>query len=65
MIEDKGADSNEEGRDPVKRPFVAAIIGEFTKSLSSPTTDKQKGKETEKKSLTTASITGGPSNPKG
>ncbi|MCI60616.1 hypothetical protein A2U01_0081872, partial [Trifolium medium] len=48
MIEDKGADINEEGRDPVKRPFVAAIIAEFTKSLSSPTTDKQKGMETKK-----------------
>ncbi|MCH98019.1 hypothetical protein A2U01_0019018, partial [Trifolium medium] len=65
MIKDKGTDNNEEGRDPGKRPFVAAIIGGFTKSLSSPTTDKQKGKEAERKSLTTASITGGPSNPKG
>ncbi|MCI88105.1 hypothetical protein A2U01_0109391, partial [Trifolium medium] len=31
VIEDKGADSNEEGRDPGKRPFVAAITGGLTK----------------------------------
>ncbi|MCH89230.1 hypothetical protein A2U01_0010124 [Trifolium medium] len=52
-------------RDPGKRPFVAAITGRLTKPLSSPITDKEKQKETENKGLTTASIMGGPSNPKG
>ncbi|MCI45212.1 hypothetical protein A2U01_0066451, partial [Trifolium medium] len=27
VIEDKGVDNNEDGRDPGKRPFVAAITG--------------------------------------
>ncbi|MCH81550.1 hypothetical protein A2U01_0002340 [Trifolium medium] len=46
MNEDKGEDINEEGRDICKKPFVAAITGGLTKSLSSPTTNKQKGKKT-------------------
>ncbi|MCH90267.1 hypothetical protein A2U01_0011180, partial [Trifolium medium] len=64
-IEDKGEDINEDGRDPGKRPFVAAITGGFTKLPNSPTRGEPKIKEIENKSLTTTSIIGGPSNPKG
>ncbi|MCI33451.1 hypothetical protein A2U01_0054668, partial [Trifolium medium] len=65
VIEEKGADNNEEGRNPCKRPFVATITGGLTKPLNSPITDKQKGEKAERKSPTTTSITGGSSNPKG
>ncbi|MCI57476.1 hypothetical protein A2U01_0078727, partial [Trifolium medium] len=63
--EDRGVDNNDDGRDLGKRPFVAAITGGLTKPPNSPTTAQPERKETESKNLTTTSIIGGPSNPKG
>ncbi|MCI04679.1 hypothetical protein A2U01_0025726, partial [Trifolium medium] len=54
-----------EGRNPGKRPFVAAITGGPIKPLNNPTTIREKQKRGKKWRPTTASITGGPSNPKG
>ncbi|MCH99833.1 hypothetical protein A2U01_0020848, partial [Trifolium medium] len=64
-IKEKETEDSEEDRDPGKRPFVASITGGPTTFAIDPMANKNDNGDDHAKSQDTASITGGPSNPKG
>lgn len=61
-IRDKEVESSEEERDQGKRPFLASVIGEFTKLKINPTSDEEESKGSKMNDMRMISITRGPSN---
>ncbi|MCI30248.1 hypothetical protein A2U01_0051457, partial [Trifolium medium] len=62
---EKETEDSEGERDPDKRPFVASITGGLTTPAIYPVVKKSDNGNNQTKSQNTASITGGPSNPRG